>query len=143
MKKFFFIPIILLFLTSCIDSQITSPKVSFENGITVSVEIADKDDERMKGLMFRKELEENHGMLFIFDDEKPRSFWMKNTLIPLDMIFINKDFEIVKILQAEPCESDSCILYSSDKPVNYVVEVNKGFCEEKNISQGMKIKIEK
>ena len=109
--------------------------------IKVGVEISDSPEERAAGLMFREFLGENSGMLFIFDDEKTRSFWMKNTLIPLDMIFISKDFEIVDIKYAEPCEEDPCISYVSKKPAEYVLEVNGNFTIRNDIEIGNKINL--
>ena len=89
--------------------------------------------------MFREKLEENEGMLFIFDDEKQVSFWMKNTLIPLDMIFINKNLEIVSVKTAVPCEKDPCQVYESSKPVKFVIEANAGFAFKNRIDVGDKL----
>ena len=117
-------------------------KIQIDNGknmIKVNVEIADDNDERAKGLMFREKLDENEGMLFVFDDESYQTFWMKNMLIPLDIIFIGKNFEIVDIKNAEPCKTENCILYQSSKPAMYVLEVNKGFTVKDNIKTGNKI----
>ncbi|MFB6182833.1 MAG: DUF192 domain-containing protein, partial [Candidatus Nanohaloarchaea archaeon] len=68
----------------------------------ITLEIADTREERKKGLMFRKSLKNNHGMLFIFNKSANRTFWMKNTYIPLNIIFINENLTIVKIVNAEP-----------------------------------------
>src|SRR6056297_767591 len=70
----------------------------------INVEIADSDKERQKGLMNRTSLCNKCGMLFIFDDERKHSFWMKNTLIPLDIIFINSKLKVVDIFHAQPCQ---------------------------------------
>jgi len=106
------------------------------NGKVIDVEIADAPEERSKGLMFRESLKKNEGMLFVYEDSKIRSFWMKNTLIPLDIIFISEDFRIINIEVAVPCEEDPCRTYDSLKDVKYVLEVNKGYSMEKGIESG-------
>ena len=76
-------------------------------------------------------------MLFIFKEEAVRGFWMKNTYIPLDIIFINNNFEIINIAEnVQPCKEDPCETYSSEIPIRYVVEVNGGFTEKKEIGIG-------
>lgn len=104
----------------------------------VFVEVADDEDEMMRGLMFRKHLPWNAGMLFIFNNEEPRTFWMKNTLIPLDMLFLDSGFKIVDVLEnVPPCaQGDECPLYPSNKPAQYVLEVNGGFVQENGINIG-------
>jgi|TARA_Y100000294_G_scaffold136039_2_gene128850 hypothetical protein len=138
MKKIILILVFLLLLAACKSEDIVF--IDKGNGkIKVNVEIADSFEERTKGLMFREFLDENSGMLFVFDDEDYLSFWMKNTLIPLDMIFISEDFEIVDIKYAVPCEKDPCISYKSIKPAKYVLEVNGNFTIGKNIAIGNNI----
>lgn len=101
----------------------------------ISCEIADTMYKQAIGLMNRQNLSEDKGMLFIFSDEKPREFWMKNTLIPLDMIFLDKDFKIVKIIEnAQPCKTMNCITYPSIFPAKYIIEVNGGFSSKYNIT---------
>lgn len=91
------------------------------------VEIADDDDERARGLMYRDELGANEGMLFIFRESVPRSFWMLNTRIPLDIVYIDSEFEIVGwSLDTPPCRTRRCPGYPSGAPARYVLEVNAG-----------------
>ncbi len=104
--------------------------------VQVDVEIARTQEELSRGLMDRPTLGENEGMLFIFSDSAPRSFWMRNTLIPLDIIFISSETKIVKILTAVPCTSEKCPLYDSELPAQYVLEVNAGFVEKHGIREG-------
>ena len=106
--------------------------------IHVFVEVADDDDERTRGLMFRKNLSRDAGMLFIFYNEEPQTFWMKNTLIPLDMIFINSTLKIVDIKEnVPPCiQGEECPLYPSREPAQYVLEVNAGFVQRNGIKIG-------
>ena len=83
--------------------------------------------------MYRTSLEENHGMLFVFEEEKQRIFWMKNTQIPLDIIFVEADGIIVDIKENfEPCVVDDCEKYNS-QPALYALEVNAGFVAEHGI----------
>lgn len=103
----------------------------------LDIEIADDDEQRMTGLMFRDKMEENQGMLFIFPYETQQSFWMKNTIIPLDMIFINSKLEIVKIHKNTTPYSEQS--YSSIKPAQYVIEVNAGYTSKYGIKEGDKI----
>lgn len=138
MKKVFVI-FLLVFLIGCTKNF---EKIAIGNGkevIDVDVEIADDDEERVQGLMFRKNLNRDSGMLFVFENEGYQTFWMKNTLIPLDMIFIDKGFEIVDIKNAVPCEEEPCKLYKSSKPAKYVLEVNSGFAIKNNVKIGDKI----
>ncbi len=129
--------IFLLFYNSYKSQNITS--VYFDD-VKVSVEVAESQDEITKGLMYREELGENEGMLFIFQDEKERTFWMKNMLIPLDMIFLDSEKNIVQIVKnAEPCTESLCPLYSSQFLSKYVIEVNSGFADKPNIQVGQEV----
>jgi len=118
-------------------SDIPSAYINTGNdSIHISLEIARTPKEREKGLMFREELDRDKGMLFVFDDEAPRSFWMKNTLIPLDMMFIDSEKKIIKIIEnAQPCRNDPCRHYSSEIPAMYVLEMNSGFVRKNNIKE--------
>jgi len=102
----------------------------------INAEVADSSQERAVGLMFREELGETEGMLFIFDSEATHSFWMKNTLIPLDLIWVNENMEIVHIEHAVPCTTPSCPSYTPSRPAKYVVEVNAGVVYGKGIKIG-------
>ena len=76
-------------------------------GVQIQVEIADEPEEHSRGLMFRESMEENHGMLFVYTTEQTRGFWMKNTLIPLDIAYADREGRIVDIQQMEPQVTDS------------------------------------
>lgn len=116
-----------------------------ENGSQVSwavLEVADNDSERSEGLMNVTDLGRNEGMLFVFEDEEPRGFWMKNTLIPLDMIFLNEYREVINVETARPepgVSEDNLTVYRSERPAKYIVEVNAGFAENFSIVEGSKI----
>lgn len=90
------------------------------------IEVADTQAEREQGLMYRESLAANQGMLFVWEQEAPRNFWMKNTLIPLDMIWLDANKTIVDIQAAEPCQVQNCPIYSGKVPAQYVLELNQG-----------------
>jgi len=102
-----------------------------------SVELASNDAERSRGLMFRKELPEGRGMLFDFDKEQPVSFWMHNTYVSLDMIFIRGDGRILRI--AENTEPMSDRLIPSGGPVRAVLEVVGGTAHKLGIEAGDRV----
>lgn len=108
---------------------------------TIQIEIADNDAERTQGLMWRQYMPENDGMLFIFDKQEPLRFWMKNTYIPLDMVFADKSGKIVNIYPEAAPFSEASI--QSGEPAKYVVEVNGGFCASYGINVGDKIEYER
>lgn len=101
--------------------------------VEVEVEIADDDNERQRGLMGRTELAENAGMLFVYEAEQPRSFWMKDTLIPLSIAYIAAEGWIVDIQDMQPLDETS---YPSAEPARYALEVNQGFFRERGIQVG-------
>jgi len=111
-----------------------------ENNTKLTVEIADTPKEREIGLMNREYLDENSGMIFIFDKEDFRSFWMKNTIISLDMIFVDSNLKIINIENStEP--NQTIYRYNSLKEAKYVIETNGGWCDENNINSGIKIEL--
>jgi len=103
----------------------------------IDLEIADNDYERQLGLMNRKEMKENEGMLFIFPVQQLQSFWMRNTLISLDIMFVNDQKKIVTIHKSTKILSETS--YPSSWPALYVVEVLAGFTDRHNIQVGDKI----
>ncbi len=104
--------------------------------IEILCEIANNVKEISRGLMYRKSLAENHGMLFIYDKVQRRRFWMRNTLIPLSIAFIGEDMTITQIETMAP-KSDK--LYPSNSPVKYALEVNQGFFRKNLIKPGFRI----
>ncbi|MBN1213559.1 MAG: DUF192 domain-containing protein [candidate division Zixibacteria bacterium] len=105
--------------------------------VSIDIEIADDDAERRIGMMFREDMEEEQGMFFIFPAEEIRSFWMRNTYLPLDMIFINRDNDIVTIRKnTVPLTENS---YFSTGPAIYVIEVNAGFADRHGVRVGDRI----
>lgn len=108
---------------------------------TIDIEIAETDDERARGLMDRKSMLDSQGMLFIFAAPEEQSFWMKNTYISLDIMYVNENFEIVSIQKyATPLSEESL---PSFKKAQYVVETNAGFADKYKIAFGDKIAFSK
>jgi len=106
--------------------------------IEIAVEIADTDEARTRGLMQRESLPERSGMLFIFDDEAPRSFWMANTPLSLDIIFVANDSSIVTVRKyTRPMSPESV---TSTSPARFVVEVPAGFSDMHGIVEGDRIR---
>ena len=104
---------------------------------TISIEFAKDEYSREKGLMYRRNMDEKQGMLFLFEDAAPRSFWMKNTYISLDIIYIGADKKIVSIQKsAIPLSEESLPSY---KDAMYVLEVNSGFTDKYKIKEGDEI----
>ena len=101
--------------------------------IPVQVEIADTDAERQTGLSGRTTLAEDAGMLFVFDQEQPLSFWMKDTLIPLSIAYISADGRIVDIQDMQPLDETP---HPSAEPAQYALEVNQGFFTERGVAVG-------
>jgi uncharacterized membrane protein (UPF0127 family) len=103
-------------------------------------EIADTPEKQSQGLMFRHKIKDDYGMLFIFTEEDTRSFWMKNTLIALDIIFLNRERQIVDMFVAvPPCCGDPCPSYTAKFPAQYVLEINGGLAKKLKIKIGDKI----
>lgn len=101
------------------------------------IELADTPYERQTGLMYRTEMNSNHGMLFIFEDSALRTFYMKNTLISLDIIFLNESLEIISIYKNTTPNNESSI--PSLVPAKYVLELRSGQSELNQFTEGMKI----
>lgn len=137
-----------LFFTSCKEDKkvIKQTEVSFKKEgeltlfksdstqVTLDIEIADTDYDVQTGLMYRDSMEDNQGMLFIFDNEEPRYFYMKNTRIPLDLIYISKNKKIVSFQKnAQPFDENSL---PSNAPAKYVLEVNAGLVDKWGLNVG-------
>lgn len=104
---------------------------------TIDIELAANDEKRTRGLMWRRKMEENQGMLFVMEQQEIQSFWMLNTYIPLDIIFVDEQRQIVTIRSNTQPQSLDPV--TSDQPALYVVEVNAGYCRKNGISVGDRI----
>lgn len=116
-------------------------KVCFENDECVRVEIAQTRSELRRGLMYRQYMPERHGMLFIFPHLDRHPFWMKNTIIPLDIIWMD-DHAVVVWVQpnARPCVVDPCPLYRPPANAKYVLELNAGMASKLDIKRGVRMR---
>ncbi len=118
------------------------PQITLVNseGVQVkfSIEIANTESAREKGLSGRDSLPEGAGMFFVFDSEQPLGFWMPDMKFPIDMIFLDSAYKIVDINEnAQPCETrEQCPTFVSKKPAKYVLEVNAGLVRKNNIKVG-------
>ncbi|MGE3278618.1 MAG: DUF192 domain-containing protein [Candidatus Altimarinota bacterium] len=114
------------------------------DGEVLSIELAITREEKMQGLMHRTSLPENAGMLFVFDSPQPLSFWMRNTRIPLDVLFLDETGRIVKIHTMPPCpdEEPQCPSDPSVKPAQYGFELNAGRAQELGLEVGDQLRIQ-
>lgn len=111
------------------------------NGETIQLEVARTRSELSTGLMFRPSLEDDRGMLFVFERPRVLQFWMKNVLIPLDMVFL-RDGEVQAIVTAPPCEADPCPTYGPrDRQSDSVIELRGGRATELGLSEGDRVEI--
>ena len=110
-------------------------------GERFTVEIADDDAERARGLMFRDTLADGTGMLFIHESESPQAYWMKNTRIPLDILYFDDDRKLVSQQRGvPPCSAgNNCPSYPSDQPARYVLELNAGEAARLKLEEGAEL----
>jgi uncharacterized membrane protein (UPF0127 family) len=119
-----------------------SAKAIVPNGTTIKLEVAQTPQQQEMGLMHRPALPDDRGMLFPFPSAQPVSFWMKNTPMPLDIVFLHKG--VVKYIQAAtpPCANDPCPTYGPNTPIDKVIELRSGRAAELKLKVGDIVKIE-
>lgn len=129
--------LLFVFLSGCKNNKKPQQisQVCFEEHC-FQVEIADTDATRQMWLMYRESLPSQSGMLFVFDTSYPHGFWMKNTLLPLDMIWIDEDKKIVDIQTAIPCNADPCPSYIPSGNATYVLEINGWWADRYDLQTG-------
>jgi uncharacterized protein len=111
-------------------------------GQRIQVELATDDASRQHGLMMRTTLAADHGMLFVFPHNDPQAFWMKNTLIPLDILYFDTDRRLVSMqLNVPPCRADPCPTYPSEAPARYVLELSAGSAQRMGVQRGDELKV--
>ena len=119
------------------EAQMNLQRVTLSAGMhQISAQVAMTPDQREIGLMFRKEMPQHEGMLFIFEQPSVQCFWMKNTLLPLTAAFVADDGTVVNLADMKPQTTDS---HCSDKPVRFVLEMNQGWFAKKGIKPGFKL----
>ena len=113
------------------------PRVLLQAGLyQIDAQVASTDNQREVGLMYRPQMPQQEGMLFVFEQSSPQCFWMKNTILPLSAAFIESDGTIVNIEDMKPQTTDS---HCSKKPVRYVLEMNQGWFTKKGLKAGSKL----
>ena len=135
------ISVVLAFIASlpaaAQEPQMNLPRVKLGAGMyQIDAQVAQTPDQRMTGLMFRREMQQYEGMLFVFEQASPQCFWMKNTLLPLTAAFIADDGTIVNLADMKPQTEDS---HCAAKPVRYVLEMNQGWFARRGIKAGSKL----
>jgi len=131
--RYFFLLITVFVCSSCIAQD---PYVVL-NGKRFTVELAETPDQQALGLMFRENLPDDHGMLFPFPFAAKRSFWMKNTRIPLDIFYFDENLSLVSVSEnTPPCRTQRCPSYPSSGPAKYVLELNSGKAAELGVQAG-------
>ncbi|HVG24656.1 MAG TPA: DUF192 domain-containing protein [Thermoanaerobaculia bacterium] len=119
------------------------PRIVFPDGSTLRLEIANDDELRAQGLMFRDHLAPDAGMLFFFPREGEYGFWMKNTRIPLDMIWIDSNHRVAHVkFNVPPCHADPCPSYPPNAQARYVLEVAGGVAQKHGIKAGDMLRFE-
>jgi len=135
--------IVLLFpFSSCSQADDQLVSVQLPGGTVIYAEIADTPKKRAEGLMYREHLAKDRGMLFTFTQAQPWTFWMKNTKIPLDIIWMNEKKQIIHIAKNVPIctrTDDSCPQYQPNDPALYVLELGGGEADRLKLEKGTKL----
>ena len=122
-----------------VDLEVSTPQQDF------AVNVSDSEEEREKGLMGVESLESDEGMLFVFENESKRSFWMYNTSVPLDIVFLDSDLKVLNVEAADPEPSvprEKLERYSSDDGAQYVLEIRQGLADSSGIKKGERLGLE-
>jgi len=113
------------------------------SGAEYSVELALTPEDQAQGLMFRESLPERHGMLFVFAETAPHHFWMKNTMIPLDMVWLDGSGKVLFVsADTPPCKADPCPTYGPDGPAQSVLEIAGGKAKAEGVTVGTTLGLE-
>ena len=135
MKKFLFLLALAIGAISTALGQL--PTVQLVTGMhAIRAEVADNMEARMQGLMYRKTMPQGSGMVFVFDENAAHCMWMKNTLIPLSVAFIDQAGEIINIADMQPHSEQS---HCAARPARYALEMNKGWFTQRGIKPGAKL----
>jgi uncharacterized protein len=132
-----------LLLAGCASTADNKAVAVVLHGQRFSTELATDEPSREHGLMMRTALAGDHSMLFVFPLSTPQGFWMKNTLIPLDILYFDTDRRLVSMqLKVPPCKADPCPVYPSNAPARYVLEISAGAARRIGAEVGDELKIE-
>jgi uncharacterized membrane protein (UPF0127 family) len=124
-------------------TAVSGPRATMPSGAVYTLELALTPEDQAQGLMFRESLPDRTGMLFVFPEISPHHFWMKNTMIPLDMIWMDESGRVFFVsARTPPCRADPCPTYGPDAPVHQVLEVAAGLAEKEGVRVGSVLKIE-
>jgi uncharacterized membrane protein (UPF0127 family) len=127
-------------LNAC--SALATGPTAVLKGQRFDIEIADTESARERGLMFRDSMPASHGMLFLFEQPAVQTFWMKNTHIPLDILYFDQNYKLVSAQQrVPPCRSEPCVVYPSTGPAQYVLELNAGMADKLGVKPGDELKV--
>jgi uncharacterized membrane protein (UPF0127 family) len=119
------------------------PRVVLPSGAVYAVEVVRTPEEQAQGLMFRESLPERTGMLFLFRDAAPHQFWMKNTMIPLDIVWLDDSGRVVFVsANTPPCRADPCPNYGPTVPAPTVLEIAGGMAAKEKVTVGSTIRLE-
>lgn len=125
-------------------TPVPPPRAVLPDGFAVDLELAVTADEISNGLMFRPSLPDNRGMLFLFEQARKPSFWMKNMLIPLDLVFLDGSGAVVDVIaDVQPCAADPCPNYPPSRPAQAVLEINAGAAAAHAIEVGASLQFER
>ena len=138
MRRIVLLPLLACAMSGCAGAS--QPWVEIA-GQRYAVELADDDAERARGLMFRDAMADDRGMLFIHDTQEPQAYWMKNTRIPLDILYFDNARRLVtQQRNVPPCSGgDRCPAYPSDQPARFVLELNAGEAERLKLRDGAEL----
>ena len=123
-------------------SAASGPRAVMPSGAAYRLELALTPEDQAQGLMFRESLPPKTGMLFVFPTSEPHHFWMKNTMIPLDMIWMDESGKVLYVsANTPPCKGDPCPTYGPDGPARQVLEIAGGMAERDKITVGTTLKL--
>lgn len=129
-------PLLLLLLLTISSSHGAETRITINN-VSFDVDLAITQDEQAQGLMGRTELKKDQGMLFVYSEPRQPSFWMKDTLIPLDILFFDHNSQLIKLFsRVPPCKKEPCKTYSTATPALYVLELPAGTAKELKLKPG-------
>ena len=125
------------------ETPVSGPRAVLPSGAVYRLELATVPEDLAQGLMYRENLPERTGMLFVFAEPSPHHFWMKNTMIPLDIVWLDDAGRVIFVsADTPPCRADPCPTYGTDTPVRRVLELAGGMAKKEGVVVGSQIRIE-